>query len=1051
MPIIRNITIEQGEKENHFQVTWHDPATNKKDRFMQSLTSSEEMEVNGNQHSSQVAVGERLFRFLDSDSRHLQFALDKAADWNETLQINLRACKPALDWPFELMAQNGAFLLTDKVHLVRHLSGWGQKQKEKPRERALKLLFVACSPVGIEPELDYDHEEDAIFEATEKLPIDIDVEDSGSLEGLRDMLVQEKYDVVHLSGHMTMDKHGYPYFIMENETGCQDKISPKKLWDKALINNTPRLLFLSGCHPGYASNIGNPCKTASSFARLMVDRHNMPAVLGWDRPVGDEQAIHAEKTLYHALSSGQTILEAVQKARYELVNKFSSSSNVSWPLLRIFSNGIPLDQIVAKGLQLGYRNPRVEYTFLKNSNVRVLARGFVDRRRSLQRSMRTLKLDTTDKVGVLLLGAGGLGKSCLAGKICRRLKTHTLIIVHGKLKEDTLKDALKDAFVQARDEEGKKILKQKIAMTEKLEELCASSFEEKNYLILLDDFELNMEETQEGRPGPLMCEAADLLRTLLHYLPISGNMTQMIITSRFDFSLTRQNLDQVAGKLDKIFLACFQEFEQRKKGRELKNIWNFPEQSLVPELLAAGHGNPLLMEWLDTLVGQLNTVDVVELRSAISGKQEDFIREHAIGKLLNHCGEALERLLRRLSVFRLFVLAEGVRLMAESAGLEGWENSLKQGLGLSLIERDRTRKGYRLVPLLREKLSKEFKSEEIHSCHEAALCYYKKICEDLEHFDPELLEELIFHALQCEEEETASREGARLVRYLRKHLAFEESRRVGSWILHEKSKESSTVSDALLLKETAITMKELGEYEKAIEYHEKSLVIDRIFYGELHIAAAEDLNNLGLVWSAKGDYNKAQKYYEEALYIVKYINDEKAQILIGNLLNNLGKVLTASGEVEDGIVYYEHALRFWEDSVIDKHANIAITLNNLGSAYNECGEYDKAIEFFKKALDIYQSFLKALHHKKARILNNLGESWRGKKNYRRARKYFRQALETWTKYYGEKNPFVVAVLNNLGSVWVSLGKPEVALDFLKKSHSIDNELKLLRHAVDAKA
>lgn len=50
----------------------------------------------------------------------------------------------------------------------------------------------------------------------------------------------------------------------------------------------------------------------------------------------------------------------------------------------------------------------------------MLAQGFVGRRRQFQTSLGALKQDV-DKVGVLLLGTGGLGKSCLAGKICDSL------------------------------------------------------------------------------------------------------------------------------------------------------------------------------------------------------------------------------------------------------------------------------------------------------------------------------------------------------------------------------------------------------------------------------------------------------------------------------------------------------------------------------------------------------------------------------------------------------------------------------------------------------
>ncbi|HLP44732.1 MAG TPA: hypothetical protein VK469_02235 [Candidatus Kapabacteria bacterium] len=64
-------------------------------------------------------------------------------------------------------------------------------------------------------------------------------------------------------------------------------------------------------------------------------------------------------------------------------------------------------------------------------------------------------------MGVLMLGAGGLGKSCLAGKICERFPGHMVISLQGKLDEFSLGAALKDAFRPSQDKTGQERLKEK--------------------------------------------------------------------------------------------------------------------------------------------------------------------------------------------------------------------------------------------------------------------------------------------------------------------------------------------------------------------------------------------------------------------------------------------------------------------------------------------------------------------------------------------------------------------------------------------------------------
>ena len=109
---------------------------------------------------------------------------------------------------------------------------------------------------------------------------------------------------------------------MEDETGRHQDVLPGELWEEALIENPPRLLFLSGCRTGETPGTG----AAVSFARVLVEDHQVPAVLGWGRSVSDQQATIAEKMIYKELSRGKSILEAVQRARHELIKNFPGSS-----------------------------------------------------------------------------------------------------------------------------------------------------------------------------------------------------------------------------------------------------------------------------------------------------------------------------------------------------------------------------------------------------------------------------------------------------------------------------------------------------------------------------------------------------------------------------------------------------------------------------------------------------------------------------------------------------------------------------------------------------
>jgi tetratricopeptide (TPR) repeat protein len=1045
MAIIYKVTVspaeKEAEKENRFRITWHNVEANTEDFFEQSAVEIMLDEIGRlwQQPQHQLDIGRKLFRFLDGDSHHLQQALSEADHQGESLQLHLYACEEVEDWPFELLAQGDTFLLLYRLHLVRRLSDWGAGKVIPPQNRQLKMLFMACSAIGIEPELDFEREEEAIFHITEELAIHMDVEDSGSLEGLRRRLERELYDVVHLSGHANIDKNGCPYFVMEDETGYQQKVSPDELWQKALIDNPPRLLFLSGCRTGEKPGTG----AAVLFSRLLVETYHVAAVLGWGRSIDDEQATHAEKMIYRELSRGRNILDAVQRTRYELTKEFERGRDPAWPLLRLSSGGMALNAIVKEGQPLQPKPRKMRHVYLQDSGVRVLKEGFVGRRRQLQRSLRALRKDA-GKVGVILLGMAGLGKSCLAGKISERFIDHTLIIVQGILNDTTLKAALNDAFIRAQDENARQILDIQKNMTEKLSHLCTTGFKEKNYLLLLDDFEQNLETVDGDHQVALLPKAADLLKVLLHYLPSGGKMTQMIITCRYRFSLTEQGRDLVREKLEEIRLTSFKQSEQLKKVRELKDILYYKDPSMISYLVSAGCGNPGLMEWLDRLARQLPEVETLQLAAAVKNKREDFIQAHGIRELFQRGDKKWQLFLSCYSIYRRPVALEGVERMMEKAGLEDWEKLLKRGMDMGLIEHDQAHRTYRLTPLLQEELLTNLGDAPIY--HRIAFEYYKKICEGRETLEPSLVKEWIFHALGCGEEKLASEQGGRLVKYLRERLAFWESRQVGMWILREKKQELANEDDAFLLNETALTLKNLGDYQTAIEHYQLALVIDQLLFGQSHYTVARDLNNLGSAWRVLKKPEKAIEYYQQSLNIVEGEGfKDKHPDLAGTLLNNLGSIRIGMGDYQKSIEDSKQALPIWKKLWGERHPNVAITLNNLGAALHKSGKHPEAAENYNKALTIDLSVYGKIHPEVATDLNNLGMVYLEQDECKKAIEYCEEALSIWKKIYGQKHANIAATLSNLGEAYFKMEQKEKAKKYFEEAYGIFKDLFGTRH------
>ncbi len=280
MPIAYNVMVSITNKEGTYHITWMNLETNGQDNFDQSSSDimPEEVDWMWKDKRNQLRIGEKLYRFLNGDKECLGKALNEAGAKGESPYIFLTTCDQTTNWPFELLAKDGLFLLSNSLHLVRGVPDLKVMEISPPENRPLKLLFMACSALDVQSELNFEKEEEAIFKITEKLAIDMEVEDSGSLEGLQEKLNEQQYDVIHLSGHANINKQGQPFFVMEDETGYRRDVTAGELWQEALIHNPPGLLFLSGCSTGEAPGDG-----ARSFARQLVEDVNIPAVLGAGR------------------------------------------------------------------------------------------------------------------------------------------------------------------------------------------------------------------------------------------------------------------------------------------------------------------------------------------------------------------------------------------------------------------------------------------------------------------------------------------------------------------------------------------------------------------------------------------------------------------------------------------------------------------------------------------------------------------------------------------------------------------------------------------------
>ena len=370
-------------------------------------------------------LGQKLFDLLNGSGGLLHGVRTAQEEKGASGTLALQLPKDLMNLPFEIMWDGASFItLSGHTPIIRQVSTKNRFKKSPLENRPISMLFMACSPQDSKPVLDFEAEEEAIVRQLEdeKLPVDVRVEDSGSLEGVKFALREfGPFDIVHLTGHARMTTSG-PIFQMESETGFLVKVSPEELW-ATMRNRAPRILFLSGCETGKTAG-----HAAGSFAQIMIQQ-GVPFAIGWGLPVYDRGATLFARSLYRGLGEGLALDVAVNQARQDLATDYHTAS-----LLRVFCDGTAMGPLTNPKERVVRRPIRTErYRHLAKSQVKVLDYGFVGRRRQVQKGIRVLKGDLPDKNGLLLTGAAGVGKSTLAGKLVERFPDRFLVVWSGEV------------------------------------------------------------------------------------------------------------------------------------------------------------------------------------------------------------------------------------------------------------------------------------------------------------------------------------------------------------------------------------------------------------------------------------------------------------------------------------------------------------------------------------------------------------------------------------------------------------------------------------------
>ncbi|XZF66142.1 MAG: tetratricopeptide repeat protein [Gloeotrichia echinulata DVL01] len=948
-----------------------------------------------------TVTGQQLYNWLDGNDRWLQSLLNKYR--RQGIVLAIAAAEKLAHLPWEVLHDGSIFLVQRGIVPLRWVSDSTVKKLTvdgEPENRALQVLFMATSPLNVEPVLDFEAEEARILEATARQPLALTVEESGCLSELGYLVNnydKNYFDVLHVTGHATL-QDGQPRFITETATGEAFYATADDIAEE-LQFRLPKLIFLSGCHTGQAGNAGS----VPSMAEELL-KSGAKAVLGWGQKVLDRDASAAAAALYEELSAGKQITEAVAITYQALIKNKARD----WHLLRLYAAGDLPTSLVTPLRKPGRKPapaPTVTTEFLDPAGkVKVPTReSFVGRRRQLQYCLKVLS-QSTHEVGVLIHGMGGLGKSSLAARLCDRLPNFQRVVWVGFIDEASLVNRLTEKLD---DNEQRKSLQND---DEELRFRLRRVFEQLHqqaqpFLLVLDDFEANLEPRNDSYV--LQAEAAEVLKALIWAIRDNYTSHRIIITSRYDFEFSqlqyfyKQPLDALQGA------------DLRKKFNRLTAFSDKSQVDVALKLQAQklADGNPRLLEWLDKIL-QNKTVDMAAILNRLAADPVELREQVLAEALLEQMDKTMRAMLSRGLVFELPVPWEAFAAICEN--IPNWSDYINRAVALGLLEvsHDKALRVPRILPVQLEG------GEALHK--QAAEVLYRLWWEAETSTEEQKLE---IHrlALRGKEEKKAADIASSLANHWCGQSRFREAVQMCKSTLE-------ITEDYRVLKEMGYCENQMGEVDRALEHYQRALNLCPL---EDEKEKAAIIQYLGSLKANRGEIEEAIALYQQSLALFEQIGDVQGKAAT---LHNLGSLKADRGEIEEAIALYQQSLALKEQ--IGYVQGKATTLHELGSLKANRGEIEEAIALYQQSLALFEQIGDV--QGKAATLHNLGSLKADRGEIEEAIALYQQSLALEEQIGNVQGK--AATLHQLGILKAHKGEIEEAIALFQQSLALKEQI-----------
>ncbi|CAF1295865.1 unnamed protein product [Adineta steineri] len=246
-----------------------------------------------------------------------------------------------------------------------------------------------------------------------------------------------------------------------------------------------------------------------------------------------------------------------------------------------------------------------------------------------------------------------------------------------------------------------------------------------------------------------------------------------------------------------------------------------------------------------------------------------------------------------------------------------------------------------------------FRIEDIQPMHENNALYQVNLT--LTHDNDEDLRTL---SDQIREETFSDEEGwYRLGLLLIKMGQFTKAQEIYTVLLHQTTNESDK---AQIYYQLGWIKDNQGEYQEALTYYEKALIIRQQLLPSNHPDLGDSYNRIGILYDTMSDYPKALSFHEKA-FEIRQESLPSNHPHLGACYNNIGRVYYNMDDYPKALSYYEKAIAIKQESLPSNHPDLGASYNDSAVVYDSMSDYPRALSFYERAVQIGEKSLPTNH------------------------------------------------------------------------------------------